>query len=298
VHHQYCCYNGTGVIDYPIRHDERAQQKCRWKIARADLIMILTWMHMLPDLWILAITVSILTGVMMLAPQAGRHLAGFSPNKLRDEAAFDGFKAVMSMVGVVLAFSLVQANNNLRGVEAAVGREAAAFTAVDRALLRIGKPELASLRQDLAKYGNALVTEEWPVLNVGQRSATADDLFAGLARQVQSTSPADTRQQSIYNELLRNLDDLSDLREARLLAADDGLPEFFWVTICGLLLLGFALAALTENSLNRTVGIAGTATAVALLLAFLFIVDLPFDGETSVGPGPIQKAIIANAKRI
>jgi hypothetical protein len=42
------------------------------------------------------------------------------------------------MLGVVLAFSLVQANNTLREFQGKVTKEAAAFQVLDRALLRIG----------------------------------------------------------------------------------------------------------------------------------------------------------------
>jgi hypothetical protein len=34
-----------------------------------------------------------------------------------------------------------------------------------------------------------------------------------------------------------------------------------------------------------------------LLLAFVIIVDIPFEGETSVSPRPLQKALMLNAKR-
>jgi hypothetical protein len=259
--------------------------------------MLLHLLHQWTDLSILAVTVIVVTGLAMLAPQVGRHVLRIPADKERDDAAFDGYKALMSMTGVVLAFSLVQANNNLHSVEATVGKEAAAISTVDRVLSRIGKPELAALRPLVAAFGASVVNDEWPLLSDGERSAATDGFYSDLSRQIRAIGPDDAKQTSMYNELLKNLDDLSDLREEVLADSDYGLPKFFWITTCGLLIVGLVLASLTESSLTRTVGVGAPAAGVALLLAFVIIVDLPFEGETSVSPSPIQKALLINSHR-
>jgi hypothetical protein len=258
--------------------------------------MVLHWLHQVSDLTILIAVVSAITGLAMLAPHVGRHVLRFPISGGRDDAAFDAYKAVMSMVGVVLAFSLVQANNNLRQFEVTVAKEGAAIAATDRALLRIGKPELSQLRPLLASYAREVINE-WPLLAQGERSSAADDAYTALSKRARAIGPDDTRQQAMYNELLKGLDDLSDLREEILADSEYGLPTFFWITICCFLALGLVLAALTTSTLGRTVGAGALAAGVALLLAFVIIVDLPFEGETKVSPKPIEKAIVANAHR-
>jgi hypothetical protein len=258
--------------------------------------MILHLLHQLSDVSILALTVIAVTGLTMLAPHIGRHVLRLPKNDERDDAAFEGFKAVMSMTGVVLAFSLVQANGNLQAVNATVAKEAAAMSLTDRAMLRFGKPEVTALRPLLADYGGAVVAE-WPLLTLGQRSAAADVAYTEMSKKARATAPDDSRQQSMYSELLKDLDDLSDLREEVLADSDYGLPKLFWITTVCLLGLGVALAALTAGNLRRTVGVGAPAAAVALLLAFVIIVDLPFEGETSVTPRAIQNALAANSHR-
>ena len=259
--------------------------------------MILHWLHQLPDLAILALVVAFVTGVTMAAPHIGRHLLRLPVDKERCDAALDGYKAVMSMVGVVLAFSLVQANNNLHGIEASVGKEAATLSAADRTMLRLGKPEIAALRPLLATYGNSLIKEEFPLLAQGERGPATDAAYTALSKAIRSIGPDDARQTAMYNELLRNLDDLADLREEILTESDLALPNFFWVTTSALLILGVVLATLTESSLSKTVGVAAPAAAVALLLGFVIIVDQPFEGETSVKPDAIQRALVISSHR-
>jgi hypothetical protein len=259
--------------------------------------MILTLLHNLSDLQILLLTVCAITAAAVIAPHVGRHILRLPENSARDDAAFDAFKAIMSMIGVVMAFSLVQANTNLHAVETTVGKEAAALISTDRILLRSGKPELVALRPLLAAYGNSLIHDEWPELRTGERSDEATEAYNQLSKSARAIAPDDTRQQAMYNELLKSLDDLSDLREAVVSDSDLHLPEFFWITTFCLLGLAFALALLTANSLNRTVGVGAAAAAVGLLLAFVIIVDLPFEGETSVTPRAIEKALLVNARR-
>jgi hypothetical protein len=261
---------------------------------------VLHWLHKLSDPEILALVLTTITLAMMAAPLLGKKLLRLSERKERDEAVFSAFSAVVSMLGVVLAFSLVQANNTLREFQGKVTKEAAAFQALDRTLLRIGKPGFIELRPSLAAYGQSILTDEWPKLTAGGRSAKTDDLFNALSNAVHALSPDDPRQQTIYAELVKTLDSLADLREELISGADpesSGLPVFFWTTILGLIAVAFCLATLATPSLGRTVAVGAAAAAIALLLAFVIIVDIPFEGETSVSPTPLQKALMINSMR-
>jgi len=262
------------------------------------LHMLFSWLHKFSDLTILAVVVFVVTGLTMAAPYFGRFVLRLKPNAERSTAAFDAFKAIISMVGVVLAFSLVQANGNLRDVQTTVAKEATTLMTTDRILLRIGKPEFAAMRPLLDAYGSALVVSEWPCLATGCRSADADEAFTQLSKKIRSIGPDDARQQSMYSELLKAIDDLADLREQILADTDLSLPEFFWVTNFGLLIIAFGLGALTECTLAQTVGLGSAATAIALLLAFVIIVDRPFEGETSVKSSSIEKALVINSHRL
>jgi hypothetical protein len=258
--------------------------------------MILHWLHHLPDVGILAVTVIALTGLTGLAPHFGQRLLRLPEDGERDAAAFGGFKAVLSITGLVLAFSLVQANGNLREVSATVAREGATLSMTDRVLLRFGKPEMNALRPDLVEYGKNLIAE-WPSLTQGVRSETADAAYTVISNRVRAITPDDARQQAMYRELVADLDDLSDLREQVLADSGYGLPRYFWIAIACLIGLGVGLAVAMTGSLARTIAVAAPAAAIALLLAIVFIIDLPFEGETSVTPEAIQDALTAIAHR-
>ncbi|MGO9133083.1 MAG: hypothetical protein ACLP8A_03405 [Methylovirgula sp.] len=62
-------------------------------------------LHQLPDLVILAIIVVYVTGLAMLAAFIRRHIFRLREKDSRGDAAFKGFKAVMSMTGIILRMS-------------------------------------------------------------------------------------------------------------------------------------------------------------------------------------------------
>jgi hypothetical protein len=260
--------------------------------------MILTALHELPDLAILGVVVISVAGLSALAPIFARRVLRVTPDADREDAAFEGYKAIMSMIGVVLAFSLVQANSSLQNIQALVGKEATAFASVDRVLTRSGQPELAAIRPLLADFGTKVVQLEWPLLAGGERSPDADEAYTKLSRGVRASSPADQRQATMYAELIRQMDDLAELREEVIEASDIALPDFFWITTGALLLLALSLAGMTSDSLKQRVGVAAPAAAIALLLVFVIIIDRPFEGETSVSSAPIAKALQRNSHRV
>ena len=258
---------------------------------------LLTRLHTFSDISIVVLVVGSVVAVAMVAPHIGSRLFRLPPDTARSDAALDAFKAVMAMMGVVLAFALVQANSNLKTVEGLVAKEAATISAVDRVLLRSGDPHLASLRPTLEAYATSIVDEEWPLLAGGERDQATDDLYNSLSRQARATSPVDARQQAMFAELLKQLDDMADFREQRIEEADAELATFFWTVPIGLMTLGYCLALLAAPTLGSTVSVGATAAAAALLLAFVLILDRPFEGETRVQPKEIVKAIQLNARR-
>jgi hypothetical protein len=189
-------------------------------------------------------------------------------------------------------------NNNLRNAEALIGREASSFALVDRTLLRFGSDVALSARPLLAEYGKSRINDEWPALSRGLRNAITDMRYTALSRVIRVIEPADRRQQAMYSELLKGVDDLAEVRELVLQDAETALPEFFWYVTDGFLVLAFMLSLTCVPTLNRAVGLGASAAAVALLLAFVIITDHPYRGETSVKTAPIQRILVLNDRRV
>lgn len=258
---------------------------------------MLALIHLLPNLAILTLTVAIFAGAAFASPFLGC-LLRLRHDKERDEASFDAFKAVMAMAGVVLAFSLVQAESNLRADQAVAGREASAMMITDRVLFRIGDAQMVKYRPLLRGFGQSQVNQEWPSLVAGQgRSVATDIAFNRLSKAVRSYEPQTKGQEIMYAEIIKAMDDMSDARETLVQDSTAQLPPFFWVMALSFILLGLVMGLFCEASITRATALGGTAAGIGLLMSFVMTVDAPFHGETSVKPRVIQNVLLLNARR-
>ena len=248
------------------------------------------YLHHLPNLLILAVTVVLFGGAAFASPFLGRML-GSKHDRSRDAALFDAFLAVMAMAGIVLAFSLVQADGNLRTDEDHIGREASAIIAADRALQRIGLPGAPAARALLSGFVQSQLRDEWPTLAERGRDVRTDRHYGAMSDAVSALEPQSPRQQVIYAELIKSVDTISDVRETLVEDAGMHLPAIFWVVSAGFVMLGLVLGFLSEASLSRAAALAVTAAGIGLLFAFVLIVDRPFQGKSALRPGAIATAL-------
>ena len=253
---------------------------------------IFNWLYSLPDVGIALLFGTVGAGLLAGAPFLREKLLRIQVPSDVSEDSLSAFGLVFGVMGLVLAFSLVQANTNLRNLETQVGTEAHNLAQMDRLLVRYGDPRNDAIRISLRDYANSIVTDEWPQLRQGRASDRTAVLFAPISRAILAIDPAPGRQSLIFAEMLKKADEIAADRKSRLVAATDiELPWIFWNTIIALLLILFLLATFSKATLGRAVAFAGQGLGLALLMALVFILDEPFKGETSVSPRPIVKAI-------
>jgi len=207
------------------------------------------------------------------------------------EATDKALAVVISFTGLVLAFSLVQANGNLRNLETQVATEAHNIDQMDRLILRYGDPAISALRGPLRDYANSIVRDDWSELRKGRPSEQTTALFGPISRSM-AIEPPPGRQSMIYAEMLKKVDEIAADRKARVIAATKlELPSVFWETIVGLLVILLLLATFSETTFGRAVALGCQGFGIALLVALIFIFDEPFKGQTSVSPEPIVTVV-------
>jgi hypothetical protein len=220
-----------------------------------------------------------------------RQRLGLSVRKEVMDGASDAFKAVVSSLIFVLAFALYQVQANFRDAEQLVNKEANQLNTMDRLLLRYGSPEASAARSLVEQYANTEIRVEWPLLQHDGRSDEVDTLYEKLASLVRALEPSSPRQMGQFNDMQRSLDEMADVREARLAMTQTSLPSLYWAMITGLLVLLAILVTITHATQDKQLSHAGLACAVGLLLSLVVIIDGPFKGQTSVGPTAISRVL-------
>ena len=250
----------------------------------------------LGEIGVIALFGTVTVACFVTAPYLGRKLGWTAPNKDRADYTIRAQATLITVTGILLAFSLVQAQGRLRQAEELVAKEAATLNTLDRMLLRYGDQGTA-LRPLLWAYTTSVVEDEWPALRHGQRSPDTSAKLTPLSRAVFQLDPQSGRQVTIYGEMIKSIDEMADEREQRISAANLRLHSEFWLVtfLFGLILV--ALSTVIEAVAYHTVSIAAQGLALALLAALVFCSDRPFEGNISVSPAPIVEVLaIMNAR--
>jgi hypothetical protein len=254
---------------------------------------MITFLYSLSDLAI-AVLFSLMVALVFMASPLLRHkLFGEVSDSVSDFVRAT-MTPITGFTGVVLAFSLVQAQGNLRNVQKTVNMEALQLNQLDRLAISYG-PDLTAVRQTARDYAQSVVSDEWPRLRQHSYSPRATELFRMLSQRVLSIQPTVARENVIYGDLVRMTDQLAESREERLASSNVALPPIFWDVIGSLTILLIIFAGFVNA--RHAMSLGGLGAGVALLISLVFIFDQPFLGDSSVKPTAIVNVIqIMNAR--
>jgi Protein of unknown function (DUF4239) len=249
---------------------------------------MVVFLYSLSDLSVTILFTTVAALAFIVAPLLRVRLFGHV-SEATSETARTTMTMITGFTGVVLAFSLVQAQGNLRSVERVVAAEAMQLDQADRLLTSYGDANVAAIREAVRAYAQSIVTDEWPKLSEHDSSQRTGDLFRSLSRQILAIQPTPGRGTVIYSDLVRIADQLAESRQERLEATDLGLPPIFWEAIGILMVLLVTYAAFVEP--RRAISLGGVGAGLALLISLVFIFDQPFLGQVSATPAPVVKAL-------
>jgi hypothetical protein len=250
---------------------------------------MIAFLYSLPDLSV-AIVFSTVAAVAFAAAPLLRAWIFGEVSEASSEFARTTMTAITGFTGAVLAFSLVQAQGNLRAVERMVATEAMQLHQMDRILASYGDERVVAIRESVRTYAKSVVADEWPRLAEGGRSQLTADLFHTLSQKILAIEPTPGRQTIVYGDLVKIADQLAESRQDRLSAIDLALPPIYWETIGSLMVLLITFSAFIEP--RRAVSLGGLGIGLALLATLVFIFDQPFLGDVSVTPDPFVKALL------
>lgn len=233
---------------------------------------------------VLSLTLAMRALGARILPEAGR--------EEHAEAALDTFKVLGPLAGIFIIFCLVQSIGQFRVAEEQIAREASTLYHLGRQITMAppGAQRQAALTA-LHGYVGHVVGDEWAALRAGETDfPQTDKALVDLQHAVEALivqMPADVRS----DEIEKALDLIEDYRADRLEIADGGLPAVLWWVLALLFGLIFVGALYMQGKAARHPLPVLYVTGLGLLAALLFIFDRPFQGEISLSPAPLQKAL-------
>ena len=252
---------------------------------------MIDFLHSLPNVVIGLLLMIVGLTLSTAIPLYIRWKYNLNPNEHLAKGAEEGFKLFTSITLLLSAFSLVRVQGDHRNVEDLVSRESALIFKLNRSLAAFNGGHSAELQGDLKDYASSIVSDEWPLMAKGERSEETSNLLVDITQGVRLLDPKTPVQQMARAEIVTTLNQLSDVREARLSASRLHLPSYLWeaLAVAIVLLIGFGWL---QNPLPKMVAYVGGVTiGVTVLLTLVISLEGLFVGESQVRPDAIIFAL-------
>lgn len=231
------------------------------------------------------------TFLSMLGPAVVRRYVTLDRLTANNEIA--GFKyAVLGVLyAVLLAFAIIVVWQKFSDAEASVVQEAGAVTTIYRLSEGMGDKPGAELRAAVTAYLKAAIEDDWPAMDRETPGASPDARKALNAIYGILLSPEviQSASSSVVSEILYQLDQVTQARRTRLIAAEGAVPGVIWMV-----LFGGAITTIVFTfffgALNVRVQILMTGMLALVIFGELWtivVIDRPFTGPVKVEPSPL-----------
>ncbi|HZC14202.1 MAG TPA: hypothetical protein VE270_09305, partial [Thermoleophilaceae bacterium] len=111
-----------------------------------------------------------------------------------------------------------------------------------------------------------------------------------IRQDMQGFEPRTKAEEQLYAEGLDQLDNLSDARRMRLVAAEEGVPGVLWAVLIfgGIAAVGFTYLFGLENTWAHRLMVVTLAAVIGLVLFTIGALEYPFSGGARIGTGAFE----------
>jgi Protein of unknown function (DUF4239) len=248
------------------------------------------------SLWISGtVLIGLGTVLSMLGPALVRRYVPLERLTANNEIA--GFKyAVLGVLyAVLLAFAIIVVWQKFSDAETSVVQEAGAATTIYRLSQGMGEKEGADIRAGITAYLEAAIADDWPAMDRGTPSTKAaarkalDAIYVTLLQSDIARSSGNP----VMSELLYQLDQMTQARRARLVAAEGAVPGVIWLVLLGGAVITIAFTFFFGT---RNLGVQIIMTGLLAMVVFgelltIIAIDRPFTGPVKVEPIALMEVL-------
>jgi len=147
------------------------------------------------------------------------------------------------------------------------------------------------IRRILSDYRDTLVNQEWPRLARGKGDPQAEQLLHQLADAYASHKVTDASEGAFFQESVRNLNRLKELRASRIDDSSSGLIPFLWCVLLagGAATVGFTFLFAPSNFHAQAIMTMLLTGVICLTLYTIVNLDFPFSGLVAIPPEPLRQ---------
>lgn len=219
-----------------------------------------------------------------------------SHNKLRThhDVADPMLGALAAIYAVLIAFVVVTVWQGFDESASNVEQEANCLADVYRDSEAFAPGFHQQVGDVLRAYRQAIIEDEWKTMAQGKMSLQAETLIRKLWALYVSYQPQTAAEQSFFDESVRKLNLLRELRRQRIMDSRTGVQPLLWFVLAagGISTISFTFFFGAENFRAQLGMVTLLAITISLILFTMLSMDFPFTGSVSISPEPFQQILL------
>jgi Protein of unknown function (DUF4239) len=241
------------------------------------------------SLWLSgALIVGLGTVISMFGPVAVRHYVTLEKLTAHNEIAGFKFATLGVLYAVLLAFAIIVVWEKFNAAEANVVQEAGAAVTIYRLAPGLGDKAGTDFRGAITKYLKVAIEDDWPAMGHQEigGSRAAQQALNNIYTSLLAVATGEHGGNPVVTEILYQLDQMTQARRARLVAAEGAVPDVLWLVLFGgaVVTIVFTFFFGTQNLRAQTMMTGLLALMIFSELLIIVAIDRPFTGAVKVEP--------------
>jgi hypothetical protein len=243
-----------------------------------------------------------LQGVLIIGGSLVLALGGFAlvhryvPSHIREQQNdVAGFiYAVLGvMYAILLAYVTIVVWQQFDDTSSLVDQEATDLANIYHGVDQFPDPGKARVHDVIRNYTETTISEEWPLLAVGQTSPQSDELAHDLQMALTELPISTASDQVLADHALTAYHDFSTARRLRIFQAGVGVHPLLWVMLIGgaVITIGFTYLFGVSNARAHAAMIAALTLVIAGTLFMIEVTNYPFSGDVHVPPDALHDVL-------
>lgn len=220
-----------------------------------------------------------------------RRLISHKRLKPHNDVAGFIFGTMGVIYAVLLAFTVIVVWENYDEASTNVEKEAIYLADIYRDSECLQDPFRSELWKLLKEYGKAIVVEEWRTLSWGEQGRYTQKVQDDIWKLYGKYIPKNETERIFFEESVRKLDDLCELRRLRLMESSAGISHILWFVLVagGLITICFTFFFGMENLRAQVLMTILLSAIISLILFTILEFDYPFTGNLSISSKPFKQ---------
>jgi hypothetical protein len=242
---------------------------------------------MLPP-FLLFILINILfIGVSLLLLFIVRRCTHYQVRKGHNDVVASIFNKAGTVFGIVLAFVVVilwQEYN--KSMDRALKEGTEALELYQDLSLYPNQKQASSAIKSLVHFAQLVIKDEYPAMANMKMSPKTEQAMIELRNIIHYLSPQNIQEQILYTKILKDIENLSKLRQERLADMESSLPGILWgaLIVGAIVTIMFSILLGAEKLWFHSVLTSMLAVILATTFYLIIELDYPFVGELSAKP--------------